>query len=319
MAEKYIFKGSKIISFRENKMFAVFNAEQKVSVQFSLIFITFLFITAFTIPFFINLFSAQHYNNEKTNIAQNNDPDLLGANWYLTGWHLEYAANYIKEFTVYDGRSVFHGLINDTKGKAICSVSIAQGYPPQGWGIPYWEGNHEERNRLKSEGKVRFLKVRFQIVNYTFNLDSSESYGNHVWVTVGIDIRGSVKGRSYNAKWYEGGKSWVFCANLFAIGIYGSQYYSTTKDQVIVSCEEFPPHEEGGETTKGVYHYSVAMLNSESIKMGVWYEYTFDLRRYFELMQKDLGFEVDKVHYIQPFIETCGGCIEAYFDYVELF
>ena len=248
--------------------------------------------------------------------AENWDPDLNGDNWYLTGWHLENASGYIKEFTVYDGRDVFHGLIEDCRGDTIYSVSIMQGYLPQRWGVPYWNGTHTGRNRLKVEGYPVKLKVVFMVVNYTFNVDPKDTYCGFCWVTVGVDIRGSVVDKDYNAKPDEGGDSWVFCANLFYIRLdEGGIHYSKEGD-VLLRVRDL----DYGYGVERLYHYSVAVNNSEDMGLNNWVTLNISLTEYIQAMESafDEPFKVNRTHLIQPFIETCGGSIEAYFDYVAL-
>jgi hypothetical protein len=148
------------------------------------------------------------------------------------------------------------------------------------------------------------------------NMDVGDTYCGFTWATLGIDIRGSVKGKDYNAN-ATLGDSWVFCVNLFhATNTTQGEVQFSKQDQILLKCREL--HYGGG--TGNLYHYSVAMLDSEDIPLDEWIEIDVDLRRCMQDFQH--GFvpfwTAEKTYLIQPFVETCGGSIEAYFDYVKL-
>ena len=249
--------------------------------------------------------------------AENWDGELKGTNWAVTGWHLENSTDYTTEFV----DSTYHGLINDTKGHTIYSVSCVQGYFPQQWRIPK-QGDYYNatelvgKDRLRQEGLPNRLRVRFKIVNWTFNTEADDTYCGFTWVTVGVDIRGSVRGKDYNAD-ATVGDSWVFCANLFhATNTTQEEIGYSKKDQILLKCRELYY----GTGTENLYHYSVAMLDSEEIPLNEWIEIDVDLRSYIQDFQRafDPVWTAEKTHLIQPFVETCGGSIETYFDYVKL-
>ncbi|MDH5687347.1 MAG: hypothetical protein OEZ48_05770 [Candidatus Bathyarchaeota archaeon] len=249
--------------------------------------------------------------------AGNWDGELKGTNWVVTGWHLGNSTDYITEFA--DGE--YHGLINDTRGDTIYSASCVQGFFPEQWQIPKQGGYYSatelvDKDRLRQEGLPHRLRVRFKIVNWTFNIDADTTYCGFTWVTVGIDIRGSVRGKDYSAD-APVGDSWVFCANLFYVtNTTQGQIGYSRKDEILLRCREL--HYGGG--TENLYHYSAAMLDSEEIRINEWIEIDVDLRRYMQDFQRgfDPFWTAEKSHLIQPFVETCGGSIEAYFDYVKL-
>ena len=249
--------------------------------------------------------------------AENWDGELKGTNWIVTGWHLENSTDYVTEFV--DG--AYHGLIEDTRGDTIYSVSCIQGYFPQQWRIPKKDGYYSateliDKDRLRQEGLPQRLRARFKIVNWTFNMDVGDTYCGFTWVTLGIDIRGSVKGKDYNAN-ATFGDSWVFCANLFhATNTTQGEVQFSKQDQILLKCREL----HYGSSTENLYHYSVAMLDSEEIPLNEWIEIDVDLRRCMQDFQRGFSpfWTAKETHLIQPFVETCGGSIEAYFDYVEL-
>ncbi len=250
--------------------------------------------------------------NQNLVYAMNWDYDLKGTNWLLTGWHLENASDYISEF----GNGLYHGYIKDLKGNTIYSVSFVQGYFPHGWGIPKPNGGYYDNYKpLKGEGYPHLLTVKFKIVDYQFNLNPQNTYCGFCWVTVGIDLRGSVKGKNYNAPIEMDGDSWVLCANLFQVVLDSEGIKYSKKGDVLLKCRELY-HGEGVEIC---WHYSIAVLDSENIELGKWYEITISLEQLAIQMENELGFKINKTHLIQPFIETCGGEIEAYFDVVKLY
>ncbi|MEM3592167.1 MAG: hypothetical protein QW702_08760 [Candidatus Bathyarchaeia archaeon] len=270
----------------------------------------------FIVMLIIILFSLSQNHQFENDVARNYDPQIFGINWYVTGWHLETASSYIKEILdEYDGmRGVFHGLINDTRGDTIYSVSICQGYFPQGWRVQYWLGSHQGRNRLMSEGKPNKLKVRFMIKNYGFNLNPQDTYCGFCWVTIAVDLRGSIIGKSYNASWEFDGQSWVTGIVLFQVELNNHGLKFIKKGDVVLATYELYH----GYDVERLYHYSVGFLDSDEIRLGVWYEVDLDLKPMMESMERRFNIKVDRTHLIQPFIETCGGWIEAYYDYVEL-
>lgn len=261
-------------------------------------------------------FVLPNFHSFRRSPAANYDPEILGSNWYVTGWHLENASSYVKEILYeYDGRKgVFRGLINDTRGDTIYSVSICQGYFPQGWGIPYWNGSHQGRSRLMMEGEPNKLKIRFMVKDYGFNLNPIGTYCGFCWVAVAVDLRGSVIGKDYNASWEMGGQSWVTGVVLFEAILSEDGLKFIRRGEVVLETYEL----HHGYGVERLYHYSVGFLNSDEIKLGVWYEADLDLKPMIESMEKTFNIKVDRTHLIQPFIETCGGWIEAYFDYAEL-
>ena len=124
-----------------------------------------------------------------------------------------------------------------------------------------------------------------------------------------------VKGKNYNAPIEMDGDSWVLCANLFQVVLDSEGIKYSKKGDVLLKCRELY-HGEGVEIC---WHYSIAVLDSENIELGKWYEITISLEQLAIQMENELGFKINKTHLIQPFIETCGGEIEAYFDVVKLY
>lgn len=242
------------------------------------------------------------------------DPDMMGINWYTTGWHLDDLGegNYTTEFQY----SKYHGWVNDSKGDQIYSVSCVQGYFPHGWPIPGWEASHKGRNRLRHESVPKRLVVKFKVVSWAWNMGGNQSYANYTWVTLGIDIRGSVLGKSYNESVEMDGQSWVFCANLFCVkNVSGSIIYSKP-GEILLACYDL----DYGSGTESCYHYSVATLDSEAIKMDTWYTVELNLKPYIRDMEtyfEESDLAVHAVHLVQPFAETSGGYIEVEVDRVE--
>ena len=168
---------------------------------------------------------------------------------------------------------------------------------------------------MKREGYPHTLVVKFKVVNYTFNLDPNETYCGFCWVTVGVDIRGSIMGKNYNATPEMNGDSWVLCANLFYVKLNpdGSLQYSK-KNEILLKCRDL----DYGIGIERLYHYSIATLDSKGIELGKWINITILIGEYAHKMENQFNFRIDRVHLIQPFIETCGGSIEAHFDMVWL-
>jgi hypothetical protein len=233
------------------------------------------------------------------------DPHIDGFGWYLSGWNLKENADYKREIK----DSVFYGSIKDLDGKKIRSVSIIQGYLPHGWQIEYKEGQGEDR--LLVEGIPKKLIVKVKRGNYGFHLDPNETFAKRCWVTIGVDMRFSIKGKGYNAS--MNGNSLVIGVILFEVEklyLYGRLIERIKPLDEVVLCTDLLKW--NGE--ERLYHYSKvkAIINEE------WNTYEINLYDVLFDSEKAFGIKIDKQHHIQPFIETCGGSIEAWIDYVAM-
>ena len=107
------------------------------------------------------------------------------------------------------------------------------------------------------------------------------------------------------------GNSLVIGIPLFEVHLYPHGEEIKRINEVVLCTDSLS----WGAGYENLFHYSKvkAILPKDE-----WINLNIDITDVIFEAQKAFGIQIDRQHQIQPFIETCGGSIEAWIDYIEL-